>query len=212
MSRYIIFLSLLLLVVHAQAYVNISSSKCALLCGQCSRCDTKDCPPSSDFPHLTGFDDFLIVAALQSDLVPLDDRGVYSVSPVGTGNTYYGWGSHSGSVTGFHRYSNYMDKCSDGPSFLTVDEQGKVSLRLLKSLTSLAQADWKTVNPPPNLNHRGFKFLVSGSTGKCLTVFGGVGRRIVGTDTCSFVGLNLGQLFAFRFHYQAFCCCGVHNS
>lgn len=112
-----------------------------------------------------------------------------------------------------YRFSNYMDKCSGGQTYLTVDKHGKVSLRSLKSLETLAEADWKSYNPPKKLNHREFRFWVSRSTGKCLTVFGGnKKKRTVGVADCKFNGSNRGQLFAFRFHYhQAFCCCGVHN-
>ncbi|KAK9288250.1 hypothetical protein L1049_016700 [Liquidambar formosana] len=60
-------------------------------------------------------------------------------------------------------------------------EHGKVSLRSLNSLKSLAEADWKSINPPKNLNHRELRFWLSGSTGKCLTVFGGkTEKRTVG--------------------------------
>lgn len=110
-----------------------------------------------------------------------------------------------------YRFSNYMDKCSGGQSYLTVDKNEKVRLR---SLSSLAEADWKSINPPKNLNHREFRFWVSRSTGKCLTVFPGKGnKKTVGVADCKFDGSNVNQLFAFRFHYhKAFCCCGVHNN
>ncbi|KAK1271875.1 hypothetical protein QJS04_geneDACA006124 [Acorus gramineus] len=111
------------------------------------------------------------------------------------------------------RFSNYMDKCAMGQSYLTVDEHGKVGLRSLNSLRSLGQADWKSINPPPGENHREYRFWVSRSTGKCLTVFGGnTNKRVVGVAECKLDGSNPYQLFAFRFHYhKAFCCCGLHN-
>lgn len=107
-----------------------------------------------------------------------------------------------------------MDKCSGGQNYLTVDKHGKVRLRSLESLESLAEADWKSYNPPPHLNHREYRFWFSRSTGKCLTVFGGkTNKRIVGVADCKFNGANLGQLFAFRFHYHnTFCCCNLHNN
>ncbi|KAL7176684.1 hypothetical protein ACSBR2_030100 [Camellia fascicularis] len=107
-----------------------------------------------------------------------------------------------------------MDKCSGGQSYLTVDKNGKVSLRSLSSLENLAEADRKSINPPKNLNHQEFRFWVSNSSGKCLTVFGGKKeKRTVGVADCKFDGSNPYQLFAFRFHYhKAFCCCGLHNN
>uniref|UniRef100_A0A803Q9F6 Uncharacterized protein n=1 Tax=Cannabis sativa TaxID=3483 RepID=A0A803Q9F6_CANSA len=188
------------------------------LCSQCSKCESSKCPPSEAYPHMTAFDDSLIVAALQSDYVALNDRGVYSVPNIKGGqstkyNVYFGWGSTSGSASGYHRFNNYMDKCSDEDTYLTVDKHGKVSMRKLSSLHSLAEADWKSINPPKKLDHRELRFWVSNATGKCLTVFGGkTKKRTVGVADCKFDGSNLGQLFAFRFHYHnAFCCCGVHN-
>nr|GEX23796.1 50S ribosomal protein like [Tanacetum cinerariifolium] len=152
-----------------------------------------------------------------SDFVNASDRGVYSVPNVVGGesaqyNAYFGWESTSGSVSGYHRFSNYMDKCSGGNNYLTVNH-GKVNLRSLTSLESLAFADWKSINPPKHLNHREFRFWVSRGTGKCLTVFGGNSKkRTVGVADCKFNGANKGQLFAFRFHYHnSFCCCGRHN-
>lgn len=112
-----------------------------------------------------------------------------------------------------HRFSNYMDRCSGGQSYLTGDKHGKVGLRSLNSLENIADADWKSINPPKKYNHREFRFWVSSSTGKCLTVFGGNSeKRIVGVSDCKFDGSNPFQLFAFRFHYhKTFCCCGLHN-
>jgi hypothetical protein len=106
-----------------------------------------------------------------------------------------------------------MDRCSGGQSYLTVDKKGKVSLRSLKSLQSLGEADWKSINPPKRLNHREFRFWVNRITGKCLTVFEEKkDKRTVGVSECKSDGSNTYQLFAFRFHYhKAFCSCGVHN-
>lgn len=105
-----------------------------------------------------------------------------------------------------------MDKCSD-ETYLTVDKHGNLKLRALKKLSTLADADWKSINPPKKLNHREFRFWVSRSTGKCLTVFEAkTQKRAVGVADCEFDGSNPFQLFAFRFHYHnAFCCCGKHN-
>lgn len=114
----------------------------------------------------------------------------------------------------YYRFSNYMDKCSGGESYLTADKHGKVRLKSLSSLESLSEADWKSINPPKKLNHRQFRFWVSHSTRKCLTVLPGNNqKKIVGVADCKFDGSDVKQLFAFRFHYHnAFCCCGVHNS
>lgn len=105
-----------------------------------------------------------------------------------------------------------MDKCSD-ETYLTVDKHGVVKLRALKNLSNLGDADWKSFNPPKKLNHQEFRFWVSHSTGKCLTVFEGkTEKRTVGVADCKFDGANPFQLFAFRFHYhKAFCCCGKYN-
>lgn len=113
----------------------------------------------------------------------------------------------------YYRFSNYMDKCSRAESYLSVDKHGKVSLRSLSSLESLAEADWKSINPPKKLNHREFPFWQSRSTGKCLAVFAGkTSKRSVGVGECKFDGSNPYQLFKFGFHYhKAFCCCGLHN-
>ncbi|KAM1046366.1 hypothetical protein ACFX13_026453 [Malus domestica] len=221
MDRYWHCLSLCLLVlVMTSAYASNDDQelKSKRLCSQCLKCESSKCPPSEAYPHLTAFDDTLIAGALQSDFVDLNDRGVYSVPDIKGGqspnlNAYYGWKSTSGSASGFHRFSNYMDKCSGGQTYLTVDKHGTVSLRLLSSLESLAEADWKSINAPKKLNHRQFRFWVSHSTRKCLTVFGGkTKKRRVGVSECKFNGANPYQLFAFRFHYhKAFCCCGVHN-
>lgn len=105
-----------------------------------------------------------------------------------------------------------MDKCSD-ETYLTVDKHGRVKLQALKKLSDLVDADWKSISPPTKLNHREFRFWVSHSTGKCLTVLGGkTEKRTVGVADCEFDGANPFQLFAFRFHYhKAFCCCGKYN-
>ncbi|XXG44595.1 hypothetical protein AAC387_Pa01g4355 [Persea americana] len=190
-----------------------------VLCSQCSACDVSQCPASETYPHMTAWDDSLIAGALQSDYVKAHDRGVYSVPDIKGGgqsekyNSYFGWESTSGSASGYHRFSNYMDKCSEGQSYLAVDKHGNVGLHSLRSLASLAQADWKSINPPPNFNHRSFRFWQSRSTGKCLTVLGGKSeKRVVGVANCKLDGSNPFQLFAFRFHYhKAFCCCNVHN-
>ncbi|CAL1409308.1 unnamed protein product [Linum trigynum] len=107
-----------------------------------------------------------------------------------------------------------MDKCSGEQSYLTVNKVGKVALRSSKSLESLAEDDWKSTNPPEKVKHRGYRFWLSSSSGKCLTVLGGHGeKRIVGVANCKFDGSNMKQLFAFRFHYhKAFCSCGVFNN
>ncbi|PKI74987.1 hypothetical protein CRG98_004759 [Punica granatum] len=188
------------------------------LCSQCTGCNTKSCPPSEAYPHMTAWDNTLIAGALQSDYVEGHDRGVYSVPNIVGGNStkhnaYFGWQSTSGSASGFHRFSNYMDKCSGGASYLTVDKHGKVSLRSLNSLESLTEADWKSVAPMKQFNHQEYRFWVSSSTGKCLTVSGGKSeKRRLGVSKCKFDGSNPLQLFAFRFHYHnAFCCCGLHN-
>ncbi|KAF9620695.1 hypothetical protein IFM89_013995 [Coptis chinensis] len=211
-----LYVTLLLAVVGFVRVVANAELKGTLLCSQCSKCDTSKCPPTEAYPHMTAWDDSLIAGALQSDYVGIKDRGVYSVPSVKGGeskyNAYYGWKSTSGSASGYHRFSNYMDKCSGGQSYLSVDQHGIVALRSLRSLKSLAQADWKSYNPPKNLNHREFRFWVSRSTGKCLTVFGGKTKKQVGVSDCKFKGSNPYQLFAFRFHYhKAFCCCGRYN-
>ncbi|XP_025015583.2 uncharacterized protein LOC112536906 [Ricinus communis] len=220
MERYSRTLLILLLVMIFHSSVAVDGLKSDKLCGQCRKCDTKQCPASDAYPHMTAHDDTLIAGALQSDFVDVNDRGVYSVPDIKGGtsakyNAYFGWESTSGSASGYHRFRNYMDKCSKGGSYLTVDKHGKVSLRSLGSLESLAEADWKSVNPPKKLNHREFRFWVSHSTGKCLTVFGGKtkkDKRSVGVAECKFDGSNPFQLFAFRFHYhKAFCCCGLSN-
>ncbi|OAY51347.1 uncharacterized protein LOC122723630 [Manihot esculenta] len=211
-----------LLIVFLQAVIThlsvIDGLKSEKLCSQCSTCDSNQCPASDAYPHMTAFDDTLIAGALQSDYVDANDRGVYSVPNVKGGtsakyNAYFGWESTSGSASGYHRFRNYMDRCSGGQSYLTVDKHGEVRLRSLESLKSLAEADWKSINPPNKLNHRGFRFWVSHSTGKCLTVLGGKkDKKTVGVAKCKFDGSNAFQLFAFRFHYhKAFCCCRVQN-
>ncbi|KAM4113537.1 hypothetical protein ACJW30_04G002700 [Castanea mollissima] len=194
MAKDYLFLCLVVLQVMPHAFVNGARYlKSDRLCSQCSKCDTSECPPSEAYPHMTAFDDTLIAGALQSDYVGLNDRSIVSFI--------------------YDRFGNYMDKCSEGQSYLTVDMQGKVSLRLLNSLESLAEADWKSINPPTKFNHHAFGFWLSCSTGQCLTVFGGkTSKRTVGVAECKMDGSNPYQLFAFRFHYhKAFCCCGLHN-
>ncbi|KAL8244566.1 hypothetical protein R6Q59_010824 [Mikania micrantha] len=220
-SMILINLALLLVTGHVGTSQTGPLLESKMLCSQCSKCDhdmTKTCPPSEAYPHMTAFDNTLIAGALQSDYVNASDRGVYSVPNVVGGesaeyNAYFGWKSTSGSASGYHRFSNYMDKCSGGKNYLTVNKNGKVSLQSLTSLENLAFADWKSINPPKHLNHREFRFWVSRGTGKCLTVFGGGSKkRTVGVADCKLDGANQGQLFAFRFHYHnSFCCCGHHN-
>ncbi|XP_050203821.1 uncharacterized protein LOC126653873 [Mercurialis annua] len=217
MVRHSMFLFLLLgMIINSRNIVN--GSKSAKLCGHCSKCDTKQCPASDAYPHMTAHDDTLIAGAMQSDYVDVNDNSVYSVPDFKGGasskfNSYFGWESSSGSASGYHRFRNYMDKCSHGGTYLTVDKHGKVNLRSLKSLQNLSEADWKSVNPPKKLNHREFRFWVSRRTGKCLTVLHGKShKKTVGVSECKFDGSNPFQLFAFRFHYhKAFCCCGLSN-
>ncbi|KAI9191444.1 hypothetical protein LWI28_008551 [Acer negundo] len=219
MDRNYLLLCLLILFVIQYSHLDgVTALKSEKLCSMCSHCDSSQCPASEAYPHMTAFDDRLIAGALQSDYVDSNDRQLYSVPDVKGGqseqyNAYFGWKSSSGSASGYHRFSNYMDKCSGGQSYLTVDKEGKVSLRSLNSLERLSEADWKSYNPPPKFNHREFRFWVSHSIGKCLTVFPGkTTKHIVGVAECKFDGSNVNQLFAFRFHYhKAFCCCGVHN-
>ncbi|KAJ0972948.1 hypothetical protein J5N97_020907 [Dioscorea zingiberensis] len=225
MARLIFFLTIQVLIltvicaiaasVHAKSDKILKSE---LLCSQCSACNVNKCPGSDAYPHMTAYDDSLIASSLQSDFVSMKDRRVYAVPNIKGGepedqNAYYGWQSTSGSASGYHRFSNYMDKCSNGQNYLTVDEHGVVELRALHSLKDLSQADWKSINPPPKEDHESFRFWVNRSTGKCLTVFGGdKKKRTVGVAKCKFNGSKPSQLFAFRFHYhKAFCCCGLHN-
>ncbi|KAH7547646.1 hypothetical protein FEM48_Zijuj01G0331900 [Ziziphus jujuba var. spinosa] len=101
-----------------------------------------------------------------------------------------------------------------GQTYLTANKHGRVRLRSLNSLETLAEADWKSINPPVELNHREFRSWVSHSTGKCLTVFKGKSQnnQTLRTSDCKFDGSNLFQLFAFRFHYhKTFCCCGIYD-
>ncbi|KAI3962194.1 hypothetical protein MKX01_030744 [Papaver californicum] len=205
-SLYLAVVLIIIQVSVAHGTIKLNSEK---LCSQCSKCEASQCPPSESYPHMTTFDDSLIASALQSDHVGIGDRGVYSVPNVIGGvstnsNSYYGWKSTSGSESGYHRFSNYMDKCSEGQTYLSVDKKGKVAI-----------PNWKSINPPSNLNHREVRFWVSHSTGKCLTVLGGKNKlkRVLGLTECRFDGSNLNQLFAFRFHYhKAFCCCGIFNN
>lgn len=78
------------------------------LCSQCSNCESKQCPASEAYPHMTAFDNTLIAGALQSDFVDSYDRAVYSVPDIKGGeseeyNAYFGWKSTSGSASGYHR-------------------------------------------------------------------------------------------------------------
>ncbi|PIM97247.1 hypothetical protein CDL12_30285 [Handroanthus impetiginosus] len=176
MEHFCLCLAIVRAVTQTAAVGGVGHLKSDRLCSQCSACDTDKCPPSEAYPHMTAFDETLIAGALQSDYVSLKDRGVYSVPNIKGGestknNSYFG------------RFRNDMDKCSD-EMYLSVDKHGIVKLRALKRLSNLADADWKSINPPKKLNHRGFRFW----------------------------GSNQFQLFAFRFHYhKAFCCCGKYN-
>ncbi|KAI8003963.1 hypothetical protein LOK49_LG08G01926 [Camellia lanceoleosa] len=139
------------------------------LCSQCSKCDTSSqCPASEAYPHMTGYDDSLIASALQSDYVSSKDTGIYSVPNIK--------GGESDKYNAYYRGNLLLVQLpaiTGGQSYLTVDKNGKVSLRSLSSLENLAETDWKSINPPKNLNHQEFRFWVSNSSGKCLTVFGG---------------------------------------
>ncbi|KAL7123687.1 hypothetical protein ABFS83_07G111900 [Erythranthe nasuta] len=214
MKNYYLSLAIIVLIVLQPATIVCGKGdgkKRDRLCSQCRACDTDKCPPSDAYPHMTAFDNTLIAGALQSDYVGSNDRGVYSV-PVVVNNTYFGWESTSGSASGYHRFRNYMDKCSD-ETYLTVDKHGNVKLRALEKLSNLGDADWKSINPPKKLNHREFRFWFSHSTRKCLTVFvEKTEKRTLGVADCAFDGSNPLQLFAFRYHYhKAFCCCGKSN-
>ncbi|ONK77300.1 uncharacterized protein A4U43_C02F5120 [Asparagus officinalis] len=212
-------LILILVLAHENITAFCDELKSEKLCRQCSaRRGIDRCPPSEAYPHMTAWDDSLIAGALMSDFVPMKDGGVYAVPNVKGGeselNAYYGWESTSGSASGFHRFINYMDKCSNGHRYLSViDEIGTVGLQPLTSLKTPAQAEWKTLNPPPNFNHNGLRFWMNRFTGKCLTVLdkGSTQKRVVGVTECEPNGSNPLQLFAFRFHYhKAFCCCGLY--
>ncbi|KAM3749984.1 hypothetical protein ACB098_04G002600 [Castanea mollissima] len=218
MAKDYLFLCLVVLQVMPHAFVNGARYlKSDRLCSQCSKCDTSECPPSEAYPHITAFDDTLIAGALQSDYVGLNDRKLHNIIDWQMLKLSillqisYKQTCHDNECDIW--FGNYMDKCSGGQSYLTVDMQGKVSLRLLNSLESLAEADWKSINPPTKFNHHAFGFWLSCSTGQCLTVFGGkTSKRTVGVAECKMDGSNPYQLFAFRFHYhKAFCCCGLHN-
>ncbi|KAJ6917651.1 hypothetical protein NC652_019863 [Populus alba x Populus x berolinensis] len=196
------------LLVLALTRSNVDGLKSDNLCRQCSKRDTNKCPASEAYPRMTAFDDTLIAGALQSDYVDANDRGVYSVPDINGGtsskyNAYLAGNLLLVQVLAF----------IGGQSYLTVDKKGKVSLRSLKALQSLGEADWKSINPPKRLNQREFRFWVNRSTGKCLTVFEEkTDKRTVGVSECKLDGSNTYQLFAFRFHYHnAFCSCGVHN-
>lgn len=112
-SKLIILINLALVLAIANAGTNTVPPfvlKSKKLCNACSKCDrnTKTCPPSDAYPHMTAFDDTLIAGALQSDYVEASDKGVYSVPNVLGGesanyNAYFGWESTSGSAFGYHR-------------------------------------------------------------------------------------------------------------
>ncbi|PIM99610.1 hypothetical protein CDL12_27894 [Handroanthus impetiginosus] len=196
MEHFCLCLAIVRAVTQTAAVGGVGHLKSDRLCSQCSACDTDKCPPSEAYPHMTAFDETLIAGALQSDYVSLKDRGVYSVPNIKGGestknNSYFG------------RFRNYTDKCSDD-MYLSVDKHGIVKLRALKRQSNMADADWKSINPPKKLNHRGFRFWVSHSTGKCLTVFGGKPeKQTVGVADCVFNGSNPFQLFAVCFRYHS---------
>lgn len=107
---------LVLAMTHAAVNIGAADLKSDRLCRQCSKCDTRKCPASEAFPHMTAFDDTLIAGALQSDFVDLNDRGVYSVPDIKVGesttyNAYFGWKSTSGSASGLHRYVTFIFLC-----------------------------------------------------------------------------------------------------
>lgn len=103
-------LKLLMILVLVQTIATAFAEKLRSpkLCSQCSACTATRCPPSESYPHMTAWDDSLIAGALQSDFVPIHDRGVYAVPDVKGGSSdkyssYFGWQSTSGSASGFHR-------------------------------------------------------------------------------------------------------------
>ncbi|MCL7030400.1 hypothetical protein MKW94_005070 [Papaver nudicaule] len=192
-----LYLAVVLIIIQVCVALGTTKLRSEKLCSQCSKCESNQCPPSESYPHMTpsesyphmtAFDDSLIASALQSDHVGIGDRGVYSVpNAIGgvskNSNSYYGWKSSS-----------------EGQTYLSVDKKGKVAIRSLKSLASLAQADWKSINPPSHLNHREVQF--------CNQL-----KRVLGVAECRFDGSNLNQLFGFQFRYhKAFCCCGIFNN
>lgn len=99
---------LILLLAHINVTAFAKQLKSPGLCKQCSACNVTRCPPSEAYPHMTAWDNSLIAGALQSDFVPVNDRGVYAVPNIKGGesdkyNAYYGWKSTSGSASGYHR-------------------------------------------------------------------------------------------------------------
>lgn len=107
--RVSLYLMIVLSIFHTNFDgANATKLKSDKLCSQCSNCESKQCPASEAYPHMTAFDNTLIAAALQSDFVNSDDRGVYSVPDIKGGeseeyNAYFGWKSTSGSTSGYHR-------------------------------------------------------------------------------------------------------------
>ena len=91
MARNCLSLCLVVLVIIIMAYENVSNVLTSEKpCSQCSKCDTTKCPATEDFPHMTAFNDTLIVGALQFDFVDLSDRGVYFVPNVKGGESTVG--------------------------------------------------------------------------------------------------------------------------
>ncbi|GLJ15442.1 hypothetical protein SUGI_0253540 [Cryptomeria japonica] len=205
-------LLIILALLTTGAVESLDSGK---LCKACSKCTEKQCPKSDSYPHMTAFDGSLIAGAFQSDYVSPNDPGVYAVPDVKGGegklNAYYGWKSVSGSASGYHRFENYMDKCSNNRLLMAIKDS-KVGINKATK-ENLASAEWKRINAPKNENHKGFSFWQSRNTGLCLTVGKGKGpKRPMVMEKCKLDGSVTRQLFAFRFHYRnAFCCCNLHN-
>ncbi|CAL5348155.1 unnamed protein product [Camellia sinensis] len=172
METYCLYFGMLMLVMANTllGFVAVTASgaghlKSDGLRSQCSKCDTSSqCPASEAYPHMTGYDDSLIAGALQSDYVISKDTGIYLVPNIKGGesdkyNAYYGWESTSGSASGYHRFRNYMDKCSGGQSYLTVDKNGRVSLRSSgKCLTVSGGKKEKRTMGVADCNEGSFKF------------------------------------------------------
>lgn len=104
-----------------------------------------------------------------------------------------------------------MDKCSNNRLLMAKKDLTIGINKMTKE--NLASAEWKRINAPKNVNHKGFNFWVLRSTGLCLAVGKGKGqKRPMVMEKCKLDGSNTRQLFALRFHYRgAFCCCNLHN-
>lgn len=104
-----IYLMVLLFIIHSNLDgANAAKLKSDKLCSQCFNCESRQCPASEAYPHMTAFGDTLIAGALQSDFVDSNDRGVYLVPDIKGGeseeyNAYFGWKSTSDSASGYHR-------------------------------------------------------------------------------------------------------------